>query len=239
MALIDLFLSRAVRKGRLSLTHHDGTVREFGSPEPGYPDVAIRFTDARVAGQIVRNPALAAGECFMDGRLVVEKGDVRDLVELLTANDKWEAGADRLNPSWLVRVGGAVKHRIDRINMERRSKKNVAHHYDLSGTLYELFLDTDKQYSCAYYTDPQNDLERAQRDKKAHIAAKLAIQPGMKVLDIGCGWGGMALYLHQMCGAEVLGVTLSEEQLKVARQRAEALGVADKVMPSTSAPVFA
>ena len=229
MALIDLFLSRAVRKGRLSLTHHDGTVREFGSPEPGYPDVAIRFTDARVAGQIVRNPALAAGECCMDGRLVVEKGDVRDLVELLTANDKWEAGADRLNPSWLVRAGGAVKHRIDRINMERRSKKNVAHHYDLSGTLYELFLDTDKQYSCAYYTDPQNDLERAQRDKKAHIAAKLAIQPGMKVLDIGCGWGGMALYLHQMCGAEVLGVTLSEEQLKVARQRAEALGVADKV----------
>ncbi len=229
MALIDLFLSRAVRKGRLSLTHHDGKVREFGAPEPGYPDVAIRFTDSRVAGQIVRNPALAAGESFMDGRLVVEKGDVRDLVELLTANDKWEAGRANLNPSWLVRAGGAVKHRIDRINMERRSKKNVAHHYDLSGTLYELFLDTDKQYSCAYYTDPKNDLERAQRDKKAHIAAKLAIEPGMRVLDIGCGWGGMALYLHQMCGAEVLGVTLSEEQLKVARQRAEALGVSDKV----------
>ncbi|MFE8585780.1 class I SAM-dependent methyltransferase [Sphingomonas sp. NCPPB 2930] len=229
MALIDLFLSRAVRKGRLSLTHHDGTVREFGTPDPGYPDVAIRFTDSRVAGQIVRNPALAAGECFMDGRLLVEKGDVRDLVELLTANDKWEAGRANLNPSWLVRAAGAVKHRVDRINMERRSKKNVAHHYDLSGTLYELFLDTDKQYSCAYFTDPQNDLERAQRDKKAHIAAKLAIEPGMKVLDIGCGWGGMALYLHQKCGAEVLGVTLSEEQLKVARARAEALGVSDKV----------
>ncbi|HJO64549.1 MAG TPA: cyclopropane-fatty-acyl-phospholipid synthase family protein, partial [Sphingomonas sanguinis] len=229
MALIDLFLSRAVRKGRLSLTHHDGKVRGFGSPEPGYPDVAIRFTDRQVAGQIVRNPALAAGECFMDGRLVVEKGDVRDLVELLTANDKWEAGRANLNPSRFVRAAGAIKHRIDRINMERRSKKNVAHHYDLSGTLYELFLDTDKQYSCAYFTDPQNDLERAQRDKKAHIAAKLAIEPGMKVLDIGCGWGGMALYLHQKCGAEVLGVTLSEEQLKVARARAEALGVSDKV----------
>lgn len=229
MALIDLFLSRAVRKGRLSLTHHDGRVREFGAPDPDYPDIAIRFTDSRVAGQIVRNPALAAGEAFMDGRLVVDRGDVRGLVELLTANDKWEAGRANLNPSWLVRAAGAVKHRVDRINMERRSKRNVAHHYDLSGTLYELFLDTDKQYSCAYYTDPRNDLERAQRDKKAHIAAKLAIQPGMKVLDIGCGWGGMALYLHQMCGAEVLGVTLSEEQLKVARARAEALGVADKV----------
>ncbi|WP_230482733.1 SAM-dependent methyltransferase [Sphingomonas sp. Leaf21] len=229
MALIDLFLSRGVRKGRLTLTHHNGTVREFGTPEPGYPDVAIRFTDSRVAGQIVRNPALAAGECFMDGRLLVEKGDVRDLVELLTANDKWEAGRANLNPSRFVRAAGAIKHRLDRINMERRSKKNVAHHYDLSGTLYELFLDTDKQYSCAYFTDPANDLERAQRDKKAHIAAKLAIEPGMRVLDIGCGWGGMALYLHQMCGAEVLGVTLSEEQLKVARARAEALGVADKV----------
>ncbi|MET4898078.1 cyclopropane-fatty-acyl-phospholipid synthase family protein [Sphingomonadaceae bacterium jetA1] len=229
MALIDLFLSRAVRKGRLTLTHHDGTVREFGTPDADYPDIAIRFTDARVAGQIVRNPALAAGEAFMDGRLVVDRGDVRGLVELLTVNDKWEAGAANLNPSRLVRAAGAVKHRVDRINMERRSKKNVAHHYDLSGTLYDLFLDSDKQYSCAYYTDPRNDLERAQRDKKAHIAAKLAIQPGMKVLDIGCGWGGMALYLHQMCGAEVLGVTLSEEQLKVARERAAALGVADKV----------
>ena len=126
MALIDLFLSRAVRKGRLSLTHHDGKVREFGSPEPGYPDVAIRFTDSSVAGQIVRNPALAAGESFMDGRLVVEKGDVRDLVELLTANDKWEAGRANLNPSRFVRAAGAIKHRIDRINMERRSKKTLA-----------------------------------------------------------------------------------------------------------------
>ncbi|WP_112381897.1 SAM-dependent methyltransferase [Sphingomonas carotinifaciens] len=229
MALIDLFLSRAVKRGRLTLTHHNGKTRTFGTPDPAFPDVAIRFMDSRVAGEIVRNPALAAGETYMNGRLTVEGDDVRQLVELLTANDKWEDGAQRLNPSLAVRAFGAVKHRVDRINMERRSKKNVAHHYDLSGKLYELFLDADRQYSCAYYTDPSNSLEKAQADKKAHIAAKLALKPGHKVLDIGCGWGGLALYLHEKTGAEVLGVTLSEEQLKVARARAEAAGVADKV----------
>jgi cyclopropane-fatty-acyl-phospholipid synthase len=113
--------------------------------------------------------------------------------------------------------------------MARKSKRNVAHHYDLSDRLYDLFLDADRQYSCAYYTDPEYSLERAQADKKAHIAAKLALKPGMKVLDIGCGWGGMALYLHDKTGADVLGVTLSEEQLKVARRRATEAGVADKV----------
>jgi len=124
---------------------------------------------------------------------------------------------------------GAVAHRLDRINMARRSKRNVAHHYDLSDRLYDLFLDADRQYSCAYFTDPANTLEQAQADKKAHIAAKLLLRPGMRVLDIGCGWGGLALYIHARTGAEVLGVTLSEEQLKVARRRAEEAGVADKV----------
>jgi cyclopropane-fatty-acyl-phospholipid synthase len=128
-----------------------------------------------------------------------------------------------------ARAAGAIKYRLDRWNMERKSKRNVAHHYDLSDRLYALFLDRDRQYSCAYFTDPANSLEQAQADKLAHIAAKLAIEPGMRVLDIGCGWGGMALYLNRMLGAEVLGVTLSEEQLKVARRRAADAGVADKV----------
>src|SRR5207237_4371249 len=110
-------------------------------------------------------------------------------------------------------------------NMARASKRNVAHHYDLNDRLYDLFLDRDRQYSCAYWTDPANSLEQAQADKLAHIAAKLAIEPGMRVLDIGCGWGGMALYLHRMLGAEVLGITLSEEQLKVARRRAAEAGL--------------
>ena len=119
--------------------------------------------------------------------------------------------------------------RFFRRNNPRRARRNVAHHYDLKDELYELFLDDDKQYSCAYFTDPANSLEQAQADKKAHIAAKLALEPGQRVLDIGCGWGGMALYLHKVAGVDVLGITLSERQLKIARERAEAAGVADHV----------
>ena len=229
MALIDLFLAKRVQRGTLTVHHADGKTLNFGTPEPGFPDVAIRFTDAGAAAAIVRDPGLGAGEAYMNGRLVVEQGDVRDLVRLLTMNDPWEAGQNGLAPSPMRRAIQAVTHRIGRINMARRSKRNVAHHYDLSGRLYDLFLDADRQYSCAYFTDPSNSLEQAPDDQKAHLAAKLALKPGMTVLDIGCGWGGMALYLHQMTGARVLGVTLSEEQLKVARERAAAAGVSDMV----------
>ncbi|WP_375421251.1 class I SAM-dependent methyltransferase [uncultured Sphingomonas sp.] len=229
MALIDLFLSRAVKRGRLTLLRPDKPATVFGIADPDFPDVTLRFADRGVAGRIVRNPALAAGELYMDGRMIVEDGDILDLVRLLTANDKWEKGQNNLEPSWFVRSVGSIKHRVDRYNMERRSKRNVAHHYDLSARLYDLFLDADRQYSCAYYTDPTNTLEQAQQDKLAHIAAKLAIRPGMRVLDIGCGWGGLALYLHDKLGCEVVGVTLSEEQIKIARDRAAAKGVADKV----------
>ncbi|KQM86027.1 cyclopropane-fatty-acyl-phospholipid synthase [Sphingomonas sp. Leaf23] len=228
MALIDTFLARTVRRGTLSLTHADGRTVTFGTADPAFPDVAIRFTHPGVAGRIVRHPALGAAEAFMDGELVIDRGDIRDLVELLTGNTPWGRGSS-LAPSLPIRMFDAVRHRLDRVNMARRSKRNVAHHYDLSDRLYALFLDTDLQYSCAYFTDPANSLEQAQSDKKAHIAAKLALKPGMRVLDIGCGWGGMALYLHEKTGAEVLGVTLSEEQIKVARRRAEEAGVADKV----------
>ncbi|TPG13668.1 SAM-dependent methyltransferase [Sphingomonas oligophenolica] len=229
MALIDLFLARRVKRGQLTVIHANGKRATHGAPDPAFPDVTIRFTDKGAANYIVRNPAMGAAEAYMDARMVVEQGDIRDLVNLLTANDPWEAGANALVPSRGRRMLQAVTHRIDRVNMARRSRKNVAHHYDLSDRLYDLFLDADRQYSCAYFTDPTNTLEQAQADKKAHIAAKLALKPGMRVLDIGCGWGGMALYLHQKTGAEVLGVTLSEEQIKVARRRAEEAGVGDKV----------
>ena len=165
----------------------------------------------------------------MDARLVVEQGGIRDLVELLKRNTPWASRQGELDPSPPVKLLSKVLRRVDRVNLARRSKKNVAHHYDLSDRLYDLFLDADRQYSCAYFTDPANGLEQAQADKKAHIVAKLLLRPGMKVLDIGCGWGGMALTLHAKTGAEVLGITLSEEQLKVARQRAADAGVADKV----------
>lgn len=229
MSLIDRFLDRAIRRGQLTVTFPGGRTRTYGTPDPELGDVAIRFTDGRALRQLLADPSLGAAEAFMDGRLVIERGDIRDFLNLATANNRWEEGRGTLDASTLRRGIDSVRFRIDRINMARRSKRNVAHHYDLSDRLYDLFLDVDRQYSCAYFTDPSVPLEQAQLDKKAHIAAKLAIQPGMKVLDIGCGWGGMALYLHQMTGAEVCGITLSEEQLKVARRRAEMAGVDDKV----------
>ncbi|MFZ3482673.1 class I SAM-dependent methyltransferase [Sphingomonas sp. 3-13AW] len=229
MALIDMFFARAVRKGQLTVHHANGGTGRFGTPDPDFPNVTIRFTDRRVLASIIRDPSLGAAEAFMDGRLVIEEGDIRDLLVLFKKNNLWEAGESKLKARGMRRVANAVFHRLDRYNQARQSKRNVAHHYDLSDRLYDLFLDADRQYSCAYFTDPENSLEQAQVDKKAHIAAKLALQPGMRVLDIGCGWGGMALYLHRKTGAEVLGVTLSEEQLKVARRRAEEAGVADKV----------
>jgi cyclopropane-fatty-acyl-phospholipid synthase len=227
MALIDRFLTRAIRRGPLTVIRPDGTTRVFGEPDPALTPVTLRLGPGAERA-ILTDPSLGAAEAFLDGKLTIEQGDIRDLLFLMTANNRWEEGGN-LVPGPLRRAVDTVKHRIGRINMRRASKRNVAHHYDLSDTLYDLFLDADRQYSCAYFTDPANSLEQAQDDKKAHIAAKLALKPGMRVLDIGCGWGGMALYLHQKTGAEVLGVTLSEEQVKVARQRAADAGVADKV----------
>lgn len=228
MALIDRFLDRAVKRGELTLIRPDGTTRTFGSPVPELKPVTMRLSKG-AEGRIVRDPALGTAETYMDGSLNLERGDILDLLDLVTANNAWEKSSAALSPSKLSLATGKVAHWLGRKNMARKSKQNVAHHYDLSARLYDLFLDADRQYSCAYYTDPANSLEQAQADKKAHIVAKLAIQPGMRVLDIGCGWGGMALYIHAKTGAEVLGITLSEEQLKIARERAEAAGVADKV----------
>ncbi len=228
MALIDRFLARAVKRGRLTVIHPDGRRATLGAADPDIRDVTIRFADRAAERRILADPGLGAGEMFMAGRLIVEEGDVWDMVRLFKASNAWERGGG-LKATGAARAFGAVKYRLDRYNSARRSRRNVAHHYDLSADFYRLFLDPDLQYSCAYFTDPGNSLEQAQADKQAHIAAKLLIEPGMRVLDIGCGWGGLALYLHAATGAEVLGVTLSTEQLAVARARAEAAGVADKV----------
>ncbi|RDE07292.1 SAM-dependent methyltransferase [Sphingomonas aracearum] len=229
MALIDMFLSRAIKRGQLSLTKPDGSIATFGTPDPDLKPVAFTIHETAVYRAIVADPGLGVAEAFMDGRLTIEQGDILDLLMLATANSRWENGRNALAAKPWRRVMGKFRHKFLTGNKLARSKRNVAHHYDLSDRLYDLFLDADKQYSCAYYTDPANSLEQAQGDKKAHIVAKLAIEPGMRVLDIGCGWGGMALYIHAKTGAEVLGITLSEEQLKVARRRAQEAGVADKV----------
>jgi len=227
MWLLDKALRRVLHRGQLTLTDHKGRTHHYGAPDAELRPVAVRFADRRVPGQIARDPGLGAAETYMDGRLILEEGDILDLVTLIRRNSRWEDSGGRRKS--LLRRGGRLKNGIDRLNWRRRSRRNVAHHYDIGNQLYELFLDADMQYSCAYFTDPANSLEQAQLDKKAHIAAKLALKPGQRVLDIGCGWGGMALYLNRVAGVEVLGVTLSEEQVRTARERADAAGVADKV----------
>jgi cyclopropane-fatty-acyl-phospholipid synthase len=229
MSLFDRYLSRAVRQGTLTVIDHHGTTKTFGTPTGGWLDVTVRFADGRVPRDIALRPDLGAGEAYMDGRLIIETGDVLDLTSLIYRNNMWEKGGSiDAAPRWR-QAFRTIKGRLDRMNWARKSKRNVAHHYDLDDRLYDLFLDADRQYSCAYWTDRTNTLEQAQQDKLAHIAAKLALKPGQHVLDIGSGWGGLALYLNKHAGVEVLGVTLSEEQLKVARERADAAGVGDRV----------
>ena len=229
MWLLDRFLKRIVRRGELTAIEADGAIHRYGVPDPAFRPVTIRFTDRSAPNFIARHPRLGAAEAYMDGRMLIEQGDILDLIRLMRGNAPWEKGGKLEPPSPFRRALDDVRGRLDRFNWERRSKRNVAHHYDLSDRLYDLFLDADRQYSCAYFTDPANSLEQAQADKKAHIAAKLALKPGQRVLDIGCGWGGLALYLNRVAGVDVLGVTLSEEQLKVARRRAQDAGVAERV----------
>lgn len=229
MTLLDRFLDRLIKKGTLTRVDAKGGVRTFGSFEPGFPDVTMRLRDQKAGRAIVLNPRLGFAEAYMDGRLTIDDEDIMGLVGLVRGNAPWESAKsiDKAGPG--RKIAKAVSRRIKQANAHSAAKANVAHHYDLSGALYDLFLDKDRQYSCAYWADPKGTLDQAQEDKKAHIAAKLALEPGMKVLDIGCGWGGMALYLHEKCGVDVLGITLSEEQLGVARRRAEEAGVGDHV----------
>lgn len=226
MFLLDRMLRRTIRSGVVTIVDHKGRRRVYGSAEPGHRNVTIRLSDAATAWRIGLNPALGAGEAWMDGRLTVEDGDVLDMLDLVGFNMRWDRDNRTRTDLW---KGQALAAWWDQHNSLRRERRNVAHHYDLSDRLYDLFLDADRQYTCAYFTDPANSLERAQADKKAHIAAKLALAPGMRVLDIGCGWGGLALYLNRIADVDVTGVTLSAEQFKVACQRAEAAGVSDRV----------
>jgi cyclopropane-fatty-acyl-phospholipid synthase len=224
MSVIGRLVDKLLTKGSITLLVPGKAPRTYGPG--GGKHLTVRFTDRKVGFDIVRSPARGVGETYMDGRLVIEDGTILDLLEMVVGSNRWEDVGR--GPSALSRGTRRLKHLLSYNNLTR-AQRNVAHHYDLKDELYELFLDADKQYSCAYFTDPGNSLEQAQADKKAHIAAKLALEPGQRVLDIGCGWGGMALYLHKVAGVDVLGITLSEHQLKIARQRAKAVGVSDHV----------
>jgi cyclopropane-fatty-acyl-phospholipid synthase len=224
MSLIGRLVDKLLTKGSITLKRPGKPPHSFGPG--GGKHLTLRFTDRKVAFDIVKNPRLGVGEAYMDGRLIIEDGTILDLLEMVVGSNRWE---DKGEGRAALSKGKNRFRRFFRRNNPTRARRNVAHHYDLKDELYELFLDDDKQYSCAYFTDPANSLDQAQADKKAHIAAKLALEPGQRVLDIGCGWGGMALYLHKVAGVDVLGVTLSERQLAVARERARAAGVSDHV----------
>ncbi|MGH6783602.1 MAG: class I SAM-dependent methyltransferase [Sphingomicrobium sp.] len=224
MALIDNLLGRDIRKGRLTVVMPEGAERSLGDGDG--KALRIRLADRKVAFDIARNPRVGVGEAYMDGRLVIDNGDILDLLRLVVGGNRWE---DKGSGRTAINKGKKRLLSLFRRNTATSARRNVAHHYDIGNDLYRLFLDDDLQYSCAYFTDPANSLEQAQSDKKAHIAAKLLLKPGQKVLDIGCGWGGTALYLNRVAGVDVLGITLSEEQLKVARKRAKDAGVADRV----------
>ncbi|KHL25637.1 cyclopropane-fatty-acyl-phospholipid synthase [Croceibacterium mercuriale] len=228
--LLARVLDRLVRQGTLALTFADGTTRTFGTPAAAFPDVAMRFADARVARDTLLDMRLGFAEAWIDGRVIIEQGDIMQVVTLLRHNTRWEERRDLAPPSPTRKLAVRLRHLAKSFNRPGSARRNVAHHYDIGNALYRLMLDeTHMQYSCAYWPRPDMELAEAQTAKLAHIAAKLAITPGMRVLDIGCGWGGMAIYLAQHTGAQVLGITLSAEQLALAQERAAAAGVADRV----------
>ncbi len=229
MSLLHAVFRRLIKKGVVTLIEPGDRRQIFGTPHPDFPNVTLRLQNRRVAFDILRSPRLGFTEAFMNGGVSIEQGDIMDFIQIVRANNPWDSGRDIDDNGKLKQAFKRLTRGFDQINYRRQSRRNVAHHYDLSERLYDLFLDRDRQYSCAYFADPANSLEQAQIDKKEHIAAKLALSPGQKVLDIGCGWGGMALYLHETAGVDVLGITLSHEQLQVAQKRAADAGVSEHV----------
>ena len=223
LRILEAYLRTLIKTGRITLETPSRTMT-FGYGQG--PDLAIRFVDSGVVPALMRNPVLAFGELYTDGRIYVTRGSLFD-VQALFARSMMRSG----RMDW-IRTLDHVRIAIGRIRLGNgigRSRRNVERHYDLSEPFYRLLLDEDMQYSCAYFADERVTLDQAQLAKKRHIAAKLAILPGQRVLDIGCGWGGMGLYLAQFTGATVKGVTLSKEQLTVARARAAASGLGSQV----------
>ena len=223
MLLTHLF-KRIITVGQLRVIDARGRSHAFeGSCGAS---VTIRLHDPALDWKLLVRPRLYLPEAYVDGTLTIEDGSLYDLIDLLGANIEVlpEGFLGRLLNGYL-----APLRRLYQYNPVSRARQNVAHHYDLSDPLYELFLDRDLQYSCAYFYDSSDDLDTAQLNKKRHIAAKLMIRPGQRVLDIGAGWGGLALYLAGECGADVTGLTLSAEQHKTAVLRAAAAGLSDRV----------
>jgi cyclopropane-fatty-acyl-phospholipid synthase len=213
--LLRVLIARLIRRGNLRLTSARGTQMIFGDGT-GTP-IAARFTRRLAELAVLTDPGLKLGEAYMDGTLVMEQGSIADLLEIAMGVTyghvmRWRRPLDAVRLAWRW---------LKQLNLRGRARRNVAHHYDLDERLYTLFLDSDRQYSCGYFDTPATALDDAQLAKKRHIAAKLLVTPGARVLDIGCGWGGLALYLAEYTGAHVTGITLSCEQFALAQTRAD------------------
>ena len=223
--LFQKLLQKVIQDGNLRLIDSKGKITDCGDGKG--PRCTMRIKKRILEYKLVLNPPLYLGEAYMDGDIVLDEGTLRDFIELLARN------YHNLENNRLVRLGfalGGHVRRLKQYNPIGKAQQNVAHHYDLSGQLYDLFLDADRQYSCAYFRNGDESLEQAQADKKRHLAAKLLFnKPGLKLLDIGSGWGGLGLYLAQAGDCEVTGVTLSTEQHKVSQERAKKAGLDDRV----------
>lgn len=223
--LFGVLLDQVVKQGSLKAIALDGSAKTYGDGTG--ERITLRLHDKGPHFALALNPYLKLGEAYMDGQITIDPPHtIYDLLELVLSNLGTSYSS---RPMQLYAAMRRWKRRFDQHNPIGKAQENVAHHYDLDGGIYDLFLDIDKQYSCAYYARDDMSLEEAQRAKKHHIIAKLAIQPDMRVLDIGCGWGGMALTIAEETGAYVVGVTLSKEQHKVAVERAKERGISDRV----------
>jgi cyclopropane-fatty-acyl-phospholipid synthase len=219
--LLQVLLSAFIRRGTFKLTTSRGKTFTFGDGT-GAP-VAVRFTTRAAELGILLDPELKVGEAYMDGTMVVEQGTIADVLAIALGQKAEAPNWGR--PQWLRRY---IARRLAQFNPRKRARRNVAHHYDLDGRLYSLFLDADRQYSCAYFEAPDSSLDDAQLAKKRHLAAKLVLDHDVRVLDIGCGWGGLSLYLAELGGAKVTGITLSQEQHAAANARAAEKGLSQR-----------
>ncbi|GMQ82044.1 MAG: cyclopropane-fatty-acyl-phospholipid synthase family protein [Rhodothermia bacterium] len=226
MLLLNLFLKKLINSGHLTVIASSG--RQYVYGDNSGPNATIRLHTRYLAWRLALFPELALGEAYMDGTLTIESGSLHEFIDLVTGNIGWKPD-NRLNAN-NARLK-RLKNYYRQINTRERSKKLVAHHYDIKADVYASFLDSDLQYTCAYFTNEnvEMDLDRAQRDKTALIAKKLLARPEHKILDIGCGWGGPAIHMQRLTGSHVTGITLSNEQLASANARAEQEGVSGEV----------
>lgn len=220
---LKILFNRAIKVGNLIVIDGRGGRNSFG--DGSGPEVVIRLRDPATERALLLDPALAIAEAFMDGRLEMVSGSIYDFLEIVMRDTQHGTG------SWIMRFHDSVRYamrRLQQFNPAGRSGRNVKHHYDIDQFIYDLFLDDSRQYSCAYFA-PGDTLEQAQHGKMRHIAAKMDLKPGQRVLDIGSGWGGLATYLASIQPVNVLGITLSDAQLEGSRKRAWAKGLDRKV----------